>query len=69
MHLPLSQVEAQMPYLHTLNYTLPQVRCESSQPQRSQDSEQIFRHTRNEEDFLHEMLKGVGAQTTRTEEE
>ncbi len=32
MHLPLAQLEAQIPYLHSPNRTLPRVRRESSHP-------------------------------------
>ncbi len=41
-HLSMPHVEAQILYLHPPNCTLPWVRRESSHPQRSQDSAQMF---------------------------
>ncbi len=41
-HLPMTQVEAQIPYHHPHNCTLPRVRREPSHPQRPQDSAEMF---------------------------
>ncbi len=41
-HLPMTQVEAQIPYFHPTNCTLPRVCREPGHPQRPQDRAEMF---------------------------